>query len=162
MRYVSMVGRQLDRLLVIHQEPSDKRGMAMFSCRCVCGMVVVTRGSSLRAGHVKSCGCLRVDIARSYQVTHGHSTSGTPTREYRTWDGMLQRCRNSNAAGYKDYGGRGITVCRSWSKFENFLADMGPKPKGLSIDRVDNDGNYEPANCRWATAKEQRANQRGF
>ena len=90
------------------------------------------------------------------QITHGMSR----TREYRTWKAMHTRCRNPLVLAFKNYGGRGITVCKRWHLFENFYADMGPRPKEKSIDRVDNNGNYELKNCRWATRKEQRANSR--
>ena len=91
---------------------------------------------------------------------HGHCPVGYKSPEYLTWDGMLQRCTNPNAKAYKNYGGRGITVCSGWLKFENFLADMGRRPDGLTLDRIENEGNYEPGNCRWATRIEQSANSR--
>lgn len=93
-------------------------------------------------------------------TTHGHARRGRQSDTYRCWAAMLRRCFNSNVKDFPNYGGRGITVCDRWLSFENFLADMGERPKGLSIDRVDCDGNYEPGNCRWATPKEQAANRR--
>ena len=94
------------------------------------------------------------------EPTHGHSVGGKKTSMYRRWQSMWERCNYPKHRTYKYYGGRGIVVCERWSKFENFLADMGEPPPGMSLDRIDNDGNYEPGNCRWATGKEQRLNQK--
>lgn len=124
-------------------------------CRCACGNLVKTRGSNLRSGLSRSCGCLRAEVEKSSAKTHGQTRSP----EYQSWRGMLDRCRNSKHVSFHRYGGRGISVCKRWLKFENFLADMGKRPAGLSLDRINNDGNYEPSNCRWATDAEQRANK---
>ena len=94
------------------------------------------------------------------RTRHGHDPHGKPSKTYQCWRKMRTRCENPNATRYADYGGRGITVCERWHDFAGFLADMGEQPPGLTLDRKDNDGNYEPGNCRWATRAEQNRNQR--
>lgn len=149
------IGQRFGRLVVLGL--SDYKRYRIL-CKCDCGNIVPIYKYNLRDGISKSCGCLRNEIV----TKHGHNTDKkgkSPT--YSSWDGIIQRCNNPNCKAYKHYGGRGITVCERWNKFENFLADMGENPsKGYSIDRIDVNGNYEPSNCRWATAKEQSRNKR--
>lgn len=119
----------------------------------------------LKAGRTKSCGCYRVDRGKEHGATinlrHGEASNGRETAEYRTWASMLSRCNNPNHVNYPYYGARGISVCDRWKVYENFLADMGRRPSSKhSIDRRDNDGDYTPDNCRWATGKEQNRNTR--
>jgi hypothetical protein len=102
------------------------------------------------------------DRMAAERLQHGHNKRGARSAAYSRWRNMLSRCENPNVPAYKNYGGRGIKVCEPWHEFKNFLADMGEPPPGLTLERIDNDGNYEPGNCRWATYKEQRANQRAY
>ena len=115
-------------------------------------------GKYLRLGEVKSCGCLNRSPFTGPRLKHGHAQNGlTPT--YTTWASMVQRCTNRKSTSWFKYGGKGITVCKRWLTFENFLADMGERPNGMSIDRINPRGNYTAKNCRWATAKQQGGNQ---
>ena len=153
------VGLKFGRLTVV-----DDLGNSRVACLCDCGLSVFVRCQSLRTGNTQSCGCLKIERAQQNLPapirTHGEAQRGKHTREYRIWIDMKSRCFNPLNKHWNDYGGRGITICDRWMDFSNFLADMGRRPSGLSIDRINNDGNYEPNNCRWATAKEQQHNQR--
>ena len=126
-------------------------------CSCECGNEKVVVLNSLRSGATRSCGCYRKEVTTQTKTIHGLWKHPL----YKTWADMKTRCYNTKDKYYKDYGGRGIKVCDRWIKsFPNFLQDMGERPTGYSIDRINNDGNYEPSNCRWATNKEQQNNQR--
>ncbi len=159
-QYSVAIGDTFNRWTYLGQDsnPQTTRRVSLF--RCSCGTERFVNTLSVVQGRSKSCGCQRVDSARNQRRTHGRSQDGAGSA-YLSWANIFARCFNPNANKYKDYGGRGITVCERWHSFENFLADMGERPLGTTIDRwPNNNGNYEPGNCRWATPKEQMFNTR--
>jgi len=167
--FSDLTGKRFGRWLIVgyHGNAAGRSGGAIWLCRCDCGNERPVKGKSLTSGHSNSCGCLHKEIMAEWcslnHIKRGKTHNLSRTREYASWNQMIQRCHNPKNPTYERYGAKGTTVCDRWrgtEGFTNFLADMGPCPQNHTLDRKSSFGNYEPGNCRWATDGEQRLNQR--
>lgn len=155
---LNLLGQKFGRLTVFTKSITRYRGEVCWDCLCDCGIFHTVRGTYLKSGVSKSCGCWKKEL-RKEKLYKPDALFRHPL--YAAWRGMKSRCYREKDPRYKDYGGRGITVCERWlDSFENFLADMGERPEGLTLDRKDNDGPYSPDNCKWSTRSEQQRNTR--
>ncbi len=162
MRFKDLTGQKFGRLTAIKHAGNDKHNHAMWLCKCDCGNEIIVVGYSLRNGVTKSCGCFQrenaIKVGKLNKI-HGHCQNNKSSKTYESWHSMIQRCNNSRHKAYNNYGGRGIKICKRWLKFENFLEDMGECPLSLTLDKIDNNGNYRKENCHWTTMKNQERNR---
>ena len=165
-RVLDLRKKRFGRLTVISFSHTNQFRQAVWLCRCDCGNLVKKVGNNLRQKLTASCGCLKIESITTVgrkNVIHGHTRDYNPSRTFNSYAAMLQRCYYKKNIGYNEYGNRGIKVCDRWlgkNGFKNFLDDMGERPAGKTLDRLDVDGDYGPNNCQWATPKEQANNRR--
>ena len=155
-----LTGLRFGKLTVLHREPKTWSNRAFWRCLCDCGEVAIKMGKYLKCGDTKSCGCTQSAMRAAGNPKYGGAARRDHPREYTIWRSMKSRCLTPSSSNYRFYGGRGVTVCDRWrDDFMAFMADMGPCPGGLTLDRINPHGNYEPGNCRWVTHAENVRNR---
>lgn len=156
--FIDLTDRVFGELKVVKQSHTRLFHKIAWVCSCSCGKIHLVAGDNLRSGQCKSCGCRGGKFLHGQSATTTRKGQASPT--YRSWQAMKQRCMNSNHTAYPRYGGAGITVCQRWMTFDNFIADMGERPEGHTLDRKNSKKGYSKANCRWATSQVQFENKR--
>jgi len=159
---INLTGQLFGKLIVLYESPNRHNGGSVeWYCKCECGNVKSIASASLRSGNSTSCGCYGLEMLAKHRIKHGKCPRSGRSAEYVVWDAMIQRCTNPNNEVYHHYGGRGIQIFEPWLDFANFYKDVGNRPSSrYTLDRIDNNGNYEPGNIRWATIKTQSRNKR--